>query len=151
MKLAGRKLVASAGRYRRAAQRSGFLWWPRKKLARLEVEFWNFVAGADIDPRADLATDVVLPHPTGVVVHENAVVGQGCMIMQQVTLGQLAEPDAPVVGSNVYIGAGAKVLGGVRIGDGARIGANAVVLCDIPRGATAVGVPARIARSDGGV
>ena len=64
---------------------------------------------------------------------------------QQVTIGVGGtKPGAPVVGGNVYIGAGAKILGGVHIGDHARIGANAVVLQDVPRGATAVGVPARI-------
>ena len=69
------------------------------------------------------------------------------MLMQQVTVGQLADGAAPVIGSGVYIGAGAKVLGGVRVGDGARIGANAVVLRDVPAGCTAVGVPAHVIAS----
>jgi serine O-acetyltransferase len=67
------------------------------------------------------------------------------MIMQQVTIGQLAEEYAPTIGSHVYIGAGAKVLGRIVIGDRARIGANAVVLADVPADGTAVGIPARIA------
>lgn len=67
--------------------------------------------------------------------------------MQQVTLGQLAKGGAPVVERGAYLGAGAKVLGSVRIGAGARIGANAVVLTDIPPNCTAVGIPARIVRA----
>jgi serine O-acetyltransferase len=70
------------------------------------------------------------------------------MLMQQVTIGQLAGSSVPILGSFVYVGAGAKLLGGIRIGDRARIGANAVVLCDVPEDRTAVGVPARIVPSD---
>ena len=90
----------------------------------------------------------MLPHPNGVVIHPEARVGVNCMIFQQVTLGTAghgeAKGRAPVVGGHVDIGAGAKILGGVTIGDHAKIGANAVVLCDVPPGATAVGIPARI-------
>ena len=66
------------------------------------------------------------------------------MIMQQVTIGQLADGRVPVIGNGVYIGAGAKILGGIVINDNAVIGANAVVLIDVPAGKTAVGVPAKI-------
>lgn len=69
------------------------------------------------------------------------------MIMQQVTIGQTAASLGPKIGMNVYIGAGAKVLGEVTIGDGAQIGANAVVLIDVPANCTAVGVPARVVQS----
>ena len=86
----------------------------------------------------------MLPHPNGVIVHARAVIGDDCLIMQQVTIGQLSDIDAPVIGSRVYIGAGAKILGKVVIGDGARIGANAVVLCDVRANWTAVGIPARL-------
>ena len=67
------------------------------------------------------------------------------MIMQQVTIGQTALPGAPTIERGAYLGAGAKVLGAIRIGQNARVGANAVVLDDVPDDATAVGVPARIA------
>ena len=66
------------------------------------------------------------------------------MLFQQVTLGTHHDDQAPVLGADVLVGAGAKILGGVRIGNHARIGANAVVLCDVPDHATAVGIPARI-------
>ncbi len=89
-----------------------------------------------------------MPHPTGVVIHHDAVIGNDCILMQQVTIGQLTKPGAPVLGRNVYVGAGAKVLGAITIGDGARIGANAVVLISLPPHCTAIGIPARIVRTD---
>jgi serine O-acetyltransferase len=78
-----------------------------------------------------------------VVIHPDSVIGINCMIMQQVTLA-VGPNGAPHLGAHVDVGAGAKILGGVRIGTDAQIGANAVVLTDVPDGATAVGVPARI-------
>ena len=125
MKRRSRNLVLATIAYRRAAEGSGGRALLARKIARLRVEFWNFICGSDIEPRARLAADLALPHPNGVVMHEDAVVAEGCMIMQQVTLGQLATPGAPQIGSGVYIGAGAKVLGAIRVGDGARIGAKA--------------------------
>jgi len=80
----------------------------------------------------------------GIVINPACVIGNNVKINQQVTLGGSGDKGCPIIGDNVYIGAGAKVLGGVRIGNNAKIGANAVVLADIPDGATAVGVPARI-------
>jgi len=89
-----------------------------------------------------LPTDVHMPHPYGVVIHSQAVIGNRVTIMQQVTIGDVEQGEsvAPVIGDDVYIGAGARVLGDVRIGDGVTIGANAVVTRDIPPGVTVVGV-----------
>jgi thymidylate kinase len=89
-----------------------------------------------------LPTDIHMPHPYGVVMHSQAVIGNRVTVMQQVTIGDVEQGEsvAPVIGDDVYIGAGARVLGDVRIGDGATIGANAVVTRDIPPGATVVGV-----------
>ncbi len=111
---------------------------------KLKHLYWSAVTGSDINRDATIAATVSFPHLTGVVIHEDAVIEDNCMIMQQVTLGQTSRPGAPVVTKGAYIGAGAKVLGQVRIGRNARIGANAVVLQDVPDDATAVGVPARI-------
>jgi serine O-acetyltransferase len=103
--------------------------------------------GIEVPYSAKIGRRVIFEHQSGIVIHGNAVIGDDCIIRQGVTLGNktLARPfDAPVLGRGVNVGAGAKLLGGVTIGDHASIGANAVVLCDVPAMATAVGIPARI-------
>jgi serine O-acetyltransferase len=136
-------LVRSVHDYNRHKDKPGLTARLLKKYARARHLLLSMLTASDIAPGARLGARLKLPHPNGVVVHEDAVIGDDCMIMQQVTIGQLAEAGVPVVGSGVYIGAGAKVLGPVKIGDNARIGANAVVLCDVPANHTAVGVPAK--------
>jgi len=135
--------VACVRAHRAYADRRGAWSAGVRKLIRLRHRFWSMISGSDIKLGARLGANLRLPHPNGVVIHQEAVVGDDCMIMQQVTLGIIEGP-APALGSNVYVGAGAKVLGGVKVGDGARIGANAVVLLDVPPGWTAIGVPARL-------
>jgi len=115
-----------------------------RKIARARHSFWSFITHSDIEPRATLGRRLMLPHPNGVVIHEEAIVGNDCMIMQQVTIGMIGEGEVPTIGNRVYIGAGAKIIGKVSVGDGARIGANAVVTQDVPDNCTAVGVPAKI-------
>lgn len=115
-----------------------------RKFLRARYRFLSMVTGTSILLGARLGENISFPHPNGVVIHEDAVVGSDCMIMQQVTLGTTAHGGAPTLGNNVYVGAGAKILGSVKIGDRARIGANAVVMIDVPADSTAVGVPARI-------
>lgn len=85
----------------------------------------------------------MLPHPNGVVIHPDAEIGPNCLIFQQVTIGT-RNGAAPRIEGHVDIGAGAKIIGAITICRHAKIGANAVVLCDVPEGASAVGVPARI-------
>ena len=87
---------------------------------------------------------LLLTHPNGVVIHPEATIGPNCLILQQVTL-----VGGVKVGGHVDFGAGAKVVRAVTIGDHAKIGANAVVLCDIPPGATAIGIPAKIIPAKG--
>ena len=115
-----------------------------RKVARLRHLIWSILTQSDIDPRATLGSRLKLPHPNGVVIHEDAIIGDDCMIMQQVTIGMIGNGEVPVLGNGIYIGAGAKIIGKVKIGDGARIGANAVVTQDVPSGFTAVGVPAKL-------
>jgi thymidylate kinase len=93
------------------------------------------------DIHCRMPPDVHMPHPYGIVIHPQAVIGHGVTVMQQVMIGgrDRDENIAPVIGDDVTIGAGARVLGDVRIGNGAIIGANAVVTRDIPPGATVVG------------
>lgn len=105
------------------------------------------VYGIELPYSVALGRRVVVEHQGGIVVHGNSVIGDDCIIRQNCTLGlrDLSRlHEAPVLGNGVNVGAGAALLGAVRIGDGAAIGANAVVLTDVPPGALAVGVPARI-------
>jgi serine O-acetyltransferase len=115
-----------------------------RKFARLRWALLSVITHSDIDPHASISFDLKLPHPNGVIIHGDAVVGKNCMIMQQVTIGMIGAGEVPRVGNDVYIGAGAKIIGAVTIGDGSRVGANAVVLRDIPPNHTAVGNPARL-------
>ncbi len=81
----------------------------------------------------------------GVVLHPKTIIGENCVIAQNVTIGGRANlPDVPRLGNNVFVGAGAKILGPVTIGDNVKIGANAVVIQDIPSNSTVVGIPARV-------
>src|SRR5581483_9875669 len=105
------------------------------------------VYGIDLPYSVQLGQRVVIEHSGGIIIHGSAVIGDESILRQGVTLGNryLDKPfDAPRLGQRVNVGAGAKILGAVTIGDDAQIGANAVVLRDVPPGATAVGVPARV-------
>ncbi len=103
----------------------------------------NVLGGCIIGRGADFGPGFVLIHSLGVVINSSVRGGARVFVEHQVTIG--AEKDAaPVLGDDVFIGAGAKIVGGVRIGNNVKIGANAVVISDIPDGATAVGVPARV-------
>lgn len=107
----------------------------------------EMLTGITIGVSAKIGRRLTIEHSGAIVVHGNAVLGDDCTIRQGVTIGnrRLDDPfGAPILGHRVNVGAGAKILGRVRIGDDAEIGANAVVLKDVPAGAVAVGVPARI-------
>lgn len=121
---------------------------PRKLLFSWVAahRYWSAVSGADIPLTVRIGGGLRLPHPNGVVIHPEAVLGPNCQLMQQVTLGAGTRPGLPILEGHVDVGAGARILGGVRIGAHVQIGANAVVLDDVPAGATVVGIPARIVR-----
>src|SRR3989338_3221116 len=110
------------------------------------MKFSEYFLGAVIKPEADIGPGLFISH-TGIIrVHPKTVAGKNLSITVGVLLGEkgLGGGGAPIIGDNVFFGAGAKVLGTLRIGNNARIGANAVVTHDIPENATAVGVPARV-------
>jgi serine O-acetyltransferase len=107
---------------------------------------WSFVAGADIPLNSHVAGGLLIPHPNGIVVHPEARIGPNCLLFQQVTIGTGPKPGLPELGGHVDVGPGAKILGGIRIGDHAVIGANAVVITDVPEGGVAVGIPASVKR-----
>lgn len=137
-----RQLVQSIRAYQAARARGTRLGLLASKVAVLRHRFWSMVTGADIPLNSTIDGGFYIPHPNGIVVHPATRIGPNCLLFQQVTLGTGPRPGTPVLGGHVEVGPGAKILGGVRIGDHARIGANAVVLTDVPRGAVAVGVPA---------
>ena len=147
----GRKLVLSIRRYQYWRKAGSGLPQLISKLVVLRYRFWSLITGADIPINGRIGGGLLLMHPNGIVIDPDVVIGTNCTIFQQVTIGdarhagQEGKP-VPVIGNNVEIGAGAKVLGGIRVGDRAKIGANAVVLQDVPPGAIAVGIPARIKR-----
>lgn len=108
-------------------------------------------SGITIGVSAKIGRRFTIEHSGAIVIHGNTEIGDDCIIRQGVTIGNRKMDDpfgAPVIGHRVNIGAGAKILGRVHIGDDAEIGANAVVIHDVPAGATAVGVPARIVRQN---
>ena len=117
-------------------------------IGRCVSQFSRWVTGIEIHPGARLGERVFFDHAMGVVVGETAEIGDGCTIYQGVTLGGTSlykgTKRHPTLGRDVVVGAGAKVLGGFTVGDGAKIGSNAVVTRPVPAGATAVGIPARI-------
>jgi serine O-acetyltransferase len=127
----------------------GFLW-----LGRFTSHIARWLTGIEIHPGAKIGDRVFFDHAMGTVVGETAEVGDGCTIYQGVTLGGTSlykgAKRHPTLGKDVVVSAGAKVLGGFEVGDGAKIGSNAVVIKPVPAGATAVGIPARILQSKAG-
>jgi serine O-acetyltransferase len=123
-------------------------WARRWRLAPLEMIFNKCNAiccNCIIGRGAEFGPGFVLIHSTGVVINGSVVGGEHVYIEHQVTIGA-ERRESPQLGSHVFIGAGAKIVGAVAIGDYAKIGANAVVLDDVPAGATAVGIPAKIVK-----
>ena len=123
-----------------------------KWLGRFISHISRWCTGIEIHPAAKIGERVFFDHAMGVVVGETAEIGDGCTIYQGVTLGGTSlykgEKRHPTLGKDVVIGAGAKVLGGFTVGDGAKVGSNAVVTKPVPAGATAVGNPARIIQAE---
>ncbi len=118
--------------------------------AKLISQLARFFTGIEIHPAARIGKGLLIDHGMGVVIGETAEIGDDCTIFQGVTLGGTGKERGkrhPTLCSGVLVGAGAKILGNVVIGDNAKIGANSVVLTDIPPNATAVGIPAKVVKS----
>ena len=134
-------------------RRAAVLWKLRLKfLARWAAQWAKFRTGVEIHPAAKIAPGVFIDHGAGVVIGETAEVEEGVVIYQGVTLGGTGKEKGkrhPTVKKNAVIACGAKVLGGFTVGEGARIGAGAVVLKEVPPYATVVGVPGRVVRVNG--
>jgi len=129
---------------------SHWLWHKRLYwLARLNSHIARWLTGIEIHPGAKIGRRFFIDHGMGVVIGETAEIGDDCTLYHQVTLGGTSWNKGkrhPTLGNNVVVGAGAKVLGPFRVGDGARVGSNSVVVKEVPDGATVVGIPARVVR-----
>ena len=124
-------------------------WARRWRLSPLEMLFNRLntiCCGCIIGRGAEFGPGFVLIHSIGVVINGNVRAGADVKIEHQVTIGA-EKRQSPILGNDVFIGAGAKIIGAVTIGEGARIGANAVVVADVPPYTTVVGIPAKVVRS----
>jgi serine O-acetyltransferase len=136
--------------YRFGRWRYGIRWRPLRMPFSLAYKILKIVAeiltGIELPCEVTLGHRFVIDHFGGIVISGDAVLGDDCRIRNGVTIGLRAtgQRGSPVIGNRVDIGSGAKLLGSIRIGDDVSIGANAVVLCDVPSNSIAVGVPARI-------
>jgi serine O-acetyltransferase len=120
--------------------------------ARLVMQAARFYTGIEIHPAARLGPGLFIDHGMGVVIGETAEVGENVTLLQGVTLGGTSlkrEKRHPTLGDNVVVGAGAKIIGAFRIGDGSRIGAGSVVVREVPPNSVVVGVPGRVTYRDG--
>lgn len=131
---------------------SHWLWTHRMYLlGRLLSHVSRFITGIEIHPGATLGSGFFIDHGMGVVIGETSEVGENVTLYHGVTLGGTStkkEKRHPTLGNNVIVGAGAKVLGPVKIGDNARIGAGSVVVEDVPPNSTVVGVPGKVVYGD---
>ena len=121
-------------------------------LARYISQLVRWVTGIEIHPGAKIGKRFFIDHGMGVVIGETAIIGDDVLIYQGVTLGGTGLEKGkrhPTIGNNIVIGAGAKVLGNITVGDNSYIGSNAVVIKDVPPNSTVVGVPGRITKQDG--
>ncbi len=140
----GKYLLLTIRKYQRQQLKKNFFSKMISPFLVVQHRFWSAVSGADIPLNAKIGGGLMIPHPNGIVIHPDAAIGPNCLILQQVTIGNGLKPGLPVIEGHVDIGAGAKIIGNIRIGAHARIGANAVVISDVPEASTAVGIPAKV-------
>jgi serine O-acetyltransferase len=121
-------------------------WCQRKRIKgfpRIIQRLISLLYGLEIPMSQEIGGGLYIAHPYGTVIMCNKI-GKNCSIVHNVTIGLRNEWDFPRIGDNVFIGAGARVLGGITVGDGVKVGANAVVIDDIPADSTVVGIPAKV-------
>jgi serine O-acetyltransferase len=119
---------------------------PLSILYRMMYRRCRDILGIELPYSAKVGRGVVFEHQHGIVIHGDCVIGDRCIIRQGVTIGNKSPDrphDAPTLGCDVNVGAGAKIVGKITLGDGCQVGANAVVVKDVPAGVTVVGIPAK--------
>lgn len=139
----GRKLLKTIRDYQSIRQTSNPIRFLQKKWCVFRHLFWSAISGADIPLNCNIAGGLLIPHPNGIVIHPGSEIGPNNLIFQQVTLSGKVQ-----LGYHVDIGAGAKILGPLVIGNNVLVGANAVVTKDVASGATVAGIPARMMSQD---
>jgi serine O-acetyltransferase len=147
-------ILLYAGLHAIMAYRISHLVWKFKIpiLPRMISQVARILTGVEIHPGATIGKGLFIDHGMGVVVGETVILGENVTLFQGVTLGGTGKETGkrhPTLGSDIVVGAGAKVLGNITIGDNSYIGANAVVLRDVPHNSTVVGVPGHITKQDG--
>jgi len=125
-------------------------WWLGAPLIALYVLVVEWGLGIELNHKSKIGPGLRLYHGTGLVIHEGAVIGSNCLLRHATTIGGKGDPpECPVIGDDVEIGSNAVILGGVRIGRGAIVGAGSVVLRDVEPGTTVAGNPARVIGASG--
>ena len=147
-------LLCYPGVHALAFHRLAHSMWRRgwKIPARFLSHIGRFLTGIEIHPAAKLGPGLFIDHGMGIVIGETAEIGRNVSLLQGVTLGGTStrrEKRHPTLGNNVVVGAGAKIIGGFKIGDGSRIGAGSVVVREVPTNSVVVGVPGRVTYRDG--
>lgn len=137
-----RKLLRSIRRHQYWKSKSNLFAWVLARYYVVTYRFWSFITGAEIPLNGKIGGGLMIPHPNGIVIHPDVEIGPNCLIFQQVTLGSNGR-GIPSIGGHVDVGAGAKILGPISVGDHAIIGANAVVVKDVLKSSTVIGVPAK--------
>ena len=134
------------------SRRPGLVFWPLYRIAMRVFTHYKYKFGCSIPHSTSIGRGLYLGHIRDIVINERAVIGDNCNISQGVTIGQAnrgRRKGTPVIGCNVYIGPGAKIVGAVQVGDHVAIGANCVVTDDVPDYAVVVGVPGRVISFEG--
>jgi serine O-acetyltransferase len=139
-----RKLLLAIRRYQHWRNKKGIVAACACKWFVLRHHFWSIVTGAEIPLNCRIGGGLLINHPNGIVINPEAAIGVNCLIFQQVTITSGNGGGVPEIAGHVDIGAGAKVLGSIKVGAHAKIGANSLVITDVPAGATVIGVPARV-------
>lgn len=147
-------IVLCSGLHAIIAYRIAHFLWKKKLsfLARFISQGGRFFTGIEIHPGAEIGKGFFIDHGMGVVIGETTIIGNNVSLFQGVTLGGTGKETGkrhPTLGSNIVVGAGAKVLGNITIGDDTYIGANAVVLKNVPANSTVVGVPGHVTKQKG--
>lgn len=148
-------ILTYAGFHALLAYRLAHWLWLRKVpfFPRAISQLARLLTGVEIHPGAKIGTGFFIDHGMGVVIGETTEIGDYVTLFQGVTLGGTGKERGkrhPTLGNHVVVGAGAKILGGIRIGDNVKVGANSVVLKSVPANSTVIGVPARVIKTEGG-